>query len=102
MRQSIAEKLSLRPRFKKKNYSSCGRKLDDGILQAAFITYSKAIGRSNFKCKAFIIHDLNDQRPVAWESPDSVKNVGQDAFAKLSPGEPEPDGPDRGFWLQRG
>ena len=55
-----------------------GSKLNDSVLQSAFVTHRQALGRPNFKGKPVVIHDLYDQRPLARKPSNSIQYLGQE------------------------
>ena len=62
------------------------RETGDRISQAAFVSHGQTLGRANFERNTGVIDNLDDQRPLARESSDSVKNVGQSPFREFSSG----------------
>jgi hypothetical protein len=62
------------------------RKTDDGVSQTAFISHRQTLSRANFEREPGVIDNLDDQRPLAGESPDSVENIGENPFREFSSG----------------
>ena len=68
------------------NIGKCSRrqrKSDDSVSQTAFVSHRQTLGRANFESEPGIIDDLDDQRPLARESPNSVENIGENPFCRV-------------------